>query len=269
MPGALARFFPLPSEVVTEYIEPKADSAKPTESKTPAESSGKDLSAKIAAGQEGQGAKTTEKEGDKGKEPKTYADHALPPSLLRRLLTTLLERLGKLKTALSSSELRAVGSSLLIVYEGDPLRLSSHFAALDEGKVKWKEDEEVDDASSSSEESELEEEGDEGDEGDGKGKGKDRLPITLHLIDFAHTVPTPGRGPDEGVLRGLDHFMGLVEERLGVVEEAMSRESGGKEGETIEAAERGAIDEGTKEEAEEGSKDGVDDERETKKIKTT
>ena len=39
-------------------------------------------------------------------------------------------------------------------------------------------------------------------------------PFTVHLIDFAHTTATPGRGPDEGVLKGLETMMALLRGRV-------------------------------------------------------
>lgn len=184
MPAALARFFPLPGDVVEEYIDPSA--TPPTES---TESSEKP-------------------------KPKSYKDHALPAPLLLRILETLLQRLAKLRSALGSAELRAVGASLLVVYESDPARLAQCFAALDEGRVRWKEDEEIDpDADSDSD-------GEGGDEAD-------RLPVTLHLIDFAHTEAAPGQGADEGVLLGVDKFTELVKGRLDEVKKAMAGEEGG------------------------------------------
>lgn len=200
MPAALARFFPLPGDVVEEYIDPSATPpTEPTEPTEPSESSERPAPSEPS---------------EKPKAPKSYTDHALPAPLLLRVLETLLQRLAKLRAALAAAELRAVGASLLVVYESDPARLAQCFAALDEGRVRWKEDEEIDpDADSDSD-------GDGGDEAD-------RLPVTLHLIDFAHTEAAPGQGADEGVLLGVDKFTELVKGRLEEVKKAMAGEEGG------------------------------------------
>lgn len=185
MPAALGRFFPLPSESVSEYIDPSAQPAGATSTSDPAFS-------------------------EPSAEPKSYTSHAIPLPLLQRLLSALLERLEKLRSALASAELRAVGASLLVVYESDPTRLAECFTALDEGRTKWKEDAEID----------PDAESDEGEEDELP------LPISLHLIDFAHTLPKPGGGPDEGVLLGLDKFTELVRGRL---EDVRKAQEGGEE----------------------------------------
>lgn len=227
LPGALARFFPLPSDVIAEYVEgaegagsapSSGEGAGPAGSKEGAEGDGaEEATGDGAARATGDGAAKATGDGAAKATTgggKTYTDHALPLPLLARLLSTLLSRLGALRAALAASELRAVGASLLVVYEGDAVRLASSFAALDDGRVRWKEDAEVDDTSSSGSD----------DDDDADKADKPTLPLTLHLIDFAHTVPTPGQGPDQGVLLGLDHFMGLVEGRLALVRAALARE---------------------------------------------
>lgn len=189
MPAALARFFPLPSESVAEYIDPTAQPSTATSTSDPAFT-------------------------EPSVEPKSYSAHAIPLPLLSRLLSTLLSRLTKLRSTLSTAEIRAVGASLLVVYESDPTRLAECFTALDEGRTKWKEDAEIDPDADSDEEDEEE----------------TPLPISLHLIDFAHTFPTPGKGADEGVLLGLDKFTELVRGRL---EELRKAEGGQEEGEGL------------------------------------
>lgn len=138
---------------------------------------------------------------------------------------------------LSTLEMRFVGTSLLVVYEGDPIRLE---AALDreEAKVQGESEEkekrdgersmfsddgsiDFSDSDSDSDEDD-EEEYDSDDELDGKKKDERRASkcpaLTLKLIDFAHTWLAQGEGPDEGVLKGLKTFRSLVEGRLEEVE---------------------------------------------------
>lgn len=42
----------------------------------------------------------------------------------------------------------------------------------------------------------------------------DNTPYVVKLIDFAHTKMTPGQGPDEGVLLGLDTVIRLLDGRI-------------------------------------------------------
>ncbi len=88
-----------------------------------------------------------------------------------------------------------VGGSLLLVYEGD--------AAKAEEGVKW--------MLEGGEEDEEDDEDDEGDEDDAKKPGP---PYTVKLIDFAHTRLVPGQGPDEGVLKGFDTVLSLLDGRI-------------------------------------------------------
>ncbi|OXH21698.1 arginine metabolism transcriptional control protein [Cryptococcus neoformans] len=167
----------------------------------------------------------------------TYENHSIPPPTLARLLTLLLQKLDQLTAVLSTLEMRFVGTSLLVVYEGDPIRLE---AALDreEAKVQGESEEkekrdgersmfsddgsiDFSDSDSDSDEDD-EEEYDSDDELDGKKKDERRASkcpaLTLKLIDFAHTWLAQGEGPDEGVLKGLKTFRSLVEGRLEEVE---------------------------------------------------
>ncbi|EKD05241.1 hypothetical protein A1Q2_00471 [Trichosporon asahii var. asahii CBS 8904] len=197
MPAALARFFPLPSDTIQEYIDPSAQPSTATSTSDPSFT-------------------------EPTLEPKSYSSHAIPLPLLSRLLSTLLARLEKLRSALDTAEIRAVGASLLVIYESDPTRLAECFTALDQGRVKWKEDAEIDPDADSDEEDDDEE---------------TPLPISLHLIDFAHTFARPGEGPDPGVLMGLDKFTELVRGRLEDVRKAQdgSEEDGGEEREAKKA----------------------------------
>jgi 1D-myo-inositol-tetrakisphosphate 5-kinase/inositol-polyphosphate multikinase len=116
-----------------------------------------------------------------------------------------------IREAYSALELRMVGGSLLIIYEAD-------WARAEEGIKRYSE-----------EDTEMEEDGD-GVKDDGKGvEGHDeeeddddddvdddepRPPFIVKLIDFAHTNVVPGKGPDEGVLLGMDTILRLLDGRL-------------------------------------------------------
>lgn len=75
----------------------------------------------------------------------------------------------------------------------------------------------VDDVMAANPVTELFEEND--DDGDVESEAADeRHLFTLPLIDFAHTRLVPGRGPDTGVLLGVDTLIGLIHERRSVVQ---------------------------------------------------
>ena len=42
-------------------------------------------------------------------------------------------------------------------------------------------------------------------------------PFAVKLIDFAHTKMVPGEGQDEGVIRGINTIVKLLEKRIGEV----------------------------------------------------
>ena len=147
------------------------------------------------------------------------------------LLSHILAGLERLRAALAEAELRMVGGSALIVYEGDWARAEEAAQALqndgsahygvgigpgeDEVFVEEDDDEievEVDesgqivfDAVASSADADSDEE-----------KQPPRL-ATLALIDFAHTRLVPGQGSDPGVLLGMDTLIRLVRERLDAI----------------------------------------------------
>jgi inositol-polyphosphate multikinase len=106
-----------------------------------------------------------------------------------------------------------IGSSLLIVYEGDWDRakmgvqwLAEQPASMSSGEDEGKEEEINEDADveGSEEDSEEDSSDDEGSES----------PCVVRLIDFAHTRLKPGEGPDVGVLKGLDTLLSLLDGRI-------------------------------------------------------
>ncbi|KIN95071.1 hypothetical protein M404DRAFT_166805 [Pisolithus tinctorius Marx 270] len=114
----------------------------------------------------------------------------LPPLSLFVLLTRLLEALERLRAALAEAEVRIVGGSILIIYEGDWARAE---------KASF-------------------EENDDDDECEDEDENDDPRPFRLSLIDFAHTRLVPGQGPDTGVLLGIDTLIRLIRERRDVVQ---------------------------------------------------
>lgn len=166
---------------------------------------------------------------DDGQTGPAYEGHALPPRLAARVLTQLDGEIGRLTETLSRIDLRAVGASLLVVYEGDATRLAQAFERFDRRRVTLAarslsqgEDQDEDDEDEDDEESESESESDDDDD-DGVKADEKRAskcpPLVVRLIDFAHTWLEEGEGPDEGVLLGLRTLRSLVQDRLKQVDE--------------------------------------------------
>lgn len=119
----------------------------------------------------------------------------LPRALLLPVLRGVRANVVEIRAALASVELRMVGGSVLVIYEADWTRSEEGIKLVAEGGA---------------------DEVDEDDEDEGKEKtGPAYL---VKLIDFAHTKLTPGRGPDEGVLKGLDTVLDLLDGRINAVE---------------------------------------------------
>ena len=141
--------------------------------------------------------------------PDEPAAPGLPVSLACMLLRGLLADVRAVRAAVSKVEMRMIGASLLVVYEGDWAHAEAGFARGADGE------DDVDEEDGCSDESTDEEDDDE-DEGQDEDEEEDtpRRPYVARLIDFAHTRPKPGEGADEGVLLGLDTVIRLLEGRL-------------------------------------------------------
>ncbi|TFK32604.1 hypothetical protein BDQ12DRAFT_692302 [Crucibulum laeve] len=136
----------------------------------------------------------------------TPTNSGLPAHNLLPILQSLRGDIAEIREAFTSIHMRMVGASLLIVYEAD-------WDLADAGVKKYlSEDAEGMDEDESEEESE--------DEAEGAPK-KIPPPYVVKLIDFAHTKIMPGKGPDEGVLRGIDTVLSLLDGRIAEVQEAM------------------------------------------------
>jgi inositol-polyphosphate multikinase len=143
--------------------------------------------------------------------PESPADHeintgtALPADILHPILLALREDVKDMIEVMKTTEIRIIGGSLLIVYEADIERaekgLVRLFSEPDEGTDEGDEDE------------------DDGDEGKPK-----PIPYTVKLIDFGHTRLTPGKGPDTGVIKGLETVLNLLEERISSVQTLLDNE---------------------------------------------
>ena len=151
-------------------------------------------------------------------------DVGLPVSLLLPILRAIRRSVQELRNVLNSIELRLIGSSLLIVYEGDWDRaevgvqwLANHPGSVTGEEGGWKEEEICEDAEGEVEEvegSEVESEEDDDEDDDEEEDGGSDCPCVVRLIDFAHTRLKPGQGPDPGVLKGLDTLLDLLDGRI-------------------------------------------------------
>lgn len=161
---------------------------------------------------------------------KEYASHAIPPKLLLRVLDIIDAELSKLETLLSTLEMRFVGASVLVVYEGDAARLAAAIERYDSKPPKFASDDQEDDENDElmdlldEEESDSEDDEDSDDMDGPKAEEKERRrcpPVVLKLIDFAHTWLADGEGPDQGVLLGIKTLRGLVAGRRAEVDKAV------------------------------------------------
>ena len=137
-----------------------------------------------------------------------------------RVLDLIDKELADLETVLNTLEMRFVGSSVLVVYEGDLPRLEH---ALDQWEDKLKQRDPLAAEPEPSSDDEFDENEDEEDDDDDDldldGEKEDAKaakecpPIRVKMIDFAHTWITEGEGVDHGVLKGLATLRGLVQGR--------------------------------------------------------
>ncbi|KAH9965991.1 hypothetical protein BC827DRAFT_1125453 [Russula dissimulans] len=121
-------------------------------------------------------------------------DVGLPSTLLMPILRFIRRSVQELRDVLSTIELRMVGCSLLIAYEGDWARAETGVQWLATNMTHEEEEEEEEDSESED--------------------GGSECPCAVRLIDFAHTRFKPGQGPDRGVLKGLDTVLALLDGRI-------------------------------------------------------
>jgi inositol-polyphosphate multikinase len=129
--------------------------------------------------------------------------------LLVPVIKGVLEDVEEVRKALARTEMRMVGGSLLVIWEGDESALE---AALDK-----KVDDQMNSEPTSVVDSDVTSEVDIAPTGVSSEYGAGRRtgpPYVVRVIDFAHTHATPGMGPDEGVLKGVDTVLSLLRGRL-------------------------------------------------------
>ncbi|KAE9387854.1 SAICAR synthase-like protein [Gymnopus androsaceus JB14] len=143
-------------------------------------------------------------------DPTVSLQLGLSAQTLLPILSAIHDSTTHLRDVLASLEIRIVGGSLLVVYEGDEESAQEGVRWMEERVRLMEEREDMDQDDASDEESEESE----------------SPPYTIKLIDFAHTRFVPGQGPDEGVLLGLNTFLGLIKGRIEEVKLMMGRLQG-------------------------------------------
>lgn len=139
------------------------------------------------------------------------APQGLPASLLVQVLEDILLSLREIAGALSQTEARFVGMSVLVVYEGDASVLEQALKEEAEQVESGVMEDDDDDDGDSSEEGW----GEGGDEEKGqKGRGERAGTTLVKLIDFAHSRAATGKGRDESVMKGMETAVRLVQGRL-------------------------------------------------------
>lgn len=116
--------------------------------------------------------------------------------LLVPVVKGVLEDIQEVRKAVEQTEMRMVGGSLLIVWEGDEPALKEVF---DKKMPTYA-------GATSGVSSEL---------GGSRRVGPRHV---VRLIDFAHTRAVPGFGPDDGVLKGIETLLSLLRGRLAELE---------------------------------------------------
>ncbi|KAG8925781.1 hypothetical protein FRC02_009432 [Tulasnella sp. 418] len=130
----------------------------------------------------------------------TASEGGVEAKLLVPVVKGVHSEIAQIRDVLKGIELRMVGGSLLIVWEGEAATLRE---AIDKA------------GSTNADNNKPEAEDDEDSDTSTAGVGP---PLIVKLIDFAHTRLVPGEGPDEGVLLGLETTLKLLEGRIKEVE---------------------------------------------------
>lgn len=125
----------------------------------------------------------------------------LPIDLLLPILRYIREEVASIREEYAALEMRMVGGSVLVLYEGDTEKARTALEYFAEHQGADTDDESEED----------------GEDDDDEAK-KPGLPFMVKLIDFAHTKLVPGEGPDQGVLQGFDTTLGLLDGRIKEIE---------------------------------------------------
>ena len=127
----------------------------------------------------------------------------LPKDQLLPVIEAIRKHVAAIRDAFAQLEIRMVGGSFLIMYEGDLERSKQGIALLGEEGVGEEDDEEDEDEDEDEEEN-----------------TKPGPAFLVKLIDFAHTKVVAGEGPDEGVLLGMDTTLKLLDGRIAQIKGA-------------------------------------------------
>ena len=107
----------------------------------------------------------------------------LPKEQLLPVVEGIRKRVAAIRDALAQLEVRIVGGSFLVMYEGDLERAKQGLALLEGEGVKEE-------------------------------NTKPSAPCLVKLIDFAYVKLVTGEGPDRGVLLGMDTTLKLLDGRI-------------------------------------------------------
>jgi 1D-myo-inositol-tetrakisphosphate 5-kinase/inositol-polyphosphate multikinase len=105
------------------------------------------------------------------------------------IVEAIRNQVATIRGVFAQLEIRVIGGSFLIIYEGDPECASRGTAP--RGVV-----------------------------GDDEENTKAGPPCLVKLIDFAHTKVVEGEGPDEGVLLGMDTMLMLLDNRVSQIKDS-------------------------------------------------
>ncbi|KAF9401729.1 hypothetical protein BGZ94_005122, partial [Podila epigama] len=153
----------------------------------------------------------------------------LGPERMRVVIERFVNDLTDFLATIQEEELRMRSSSLLMMYEGDVeafdkgmLEEESNIAKvveraqahLDRQEVEG-DDEDAKEDGDAMEENENDQDEDEVEEDEDDDDAEVVQKVTdMRLIDFAHSTWTPGMGPDEGVVLGVQSALSLFEQLL-------------------------------------------------------
>ncbi|WVQ64083.1 uncharacterized protein L199_002242 [Kwoniella botswanensis] len=219
LPEGMVRFFPTSSDIIKSLIQPTTDKSASAPTTTSLDLSTGVPPTPITA--------SNSSFSPIPAEAQTFKDHSIPSTSLVKVLDMIVEEIDRLVSVLEDIEIRFVGGSLLIVYEGDPLKLEEALDRYQLQKLKSTTEEGVDkDRSAFSDDGSIpsdfdsdEESNEDDEEEDEESRASRRCPpVRVKLIDFAHTWLAQGEGPDKGVLKGLSTLRGLLQGRKKEIE---------------------------------------------------
>lgn len=123
------------------------------------------------------------------------------------LYTRFHQRLQLLYNCLLDSEVRIKSGLLLFVYDADPLRWKDlDVESYLEADPLLAQDDDDDEDDEDADDEDADDENGESEDGDTTSQPKGPL-SRLRFIDFAHAKVTPGQGPDENIIVGVENLL--------------------------------------------------------------